>query len=176
METRTGSHDQNIGPQVKNIVSPKACNFLEPHIMSQYQNPLGGSSSQSRTQTQTQPQTENQSAQPQPVLHLRPSDSKSKKKSRNSVRWTDDVVDNEHMNKKKTKICCIFHPQREFGECSSDSSSDLDSSDSSDNEHDHNDSCNHGRRGHQESSRKRDPSPNAYEKQPHYKNLSKVEE
>jgi len=25
------------------------------------------------------------------------------------VAWTDDTVDNEHMNKKKSKICCIHH-------------------------------------------------------------------
>lgn len=81
------------------------------------------------------------------------------------------------MNKKKSKICCIFHPQRDFGECSSDLSSDSDSSDSSGDEGDHDHQhCNHDRsRLHDHSSRKRDPSPNAYEKQPHYKNLSKAE-
>ncbi|CDO55449.1 hypothetical protein DV495_000594 [Geotrichum candidum] len=51
---------------------------------------------------------------------------------RPGVRWTDDVIDNEHMNKKKSKICCIFHKTREFGESSSesDSSSSSSSSDS----------------------------------------------
>lgn len=31
----------------------------------------------------------------------------------NNVRWETNVIDNENMNKKKTKICCIFHPQEE---------------------------------------------------------------
>ncbi|KAL5504351.1 YPI1 [Sanghuangporus vaninii] len=49
------------------------------------------------------------------------------------VTWTEDVVDNEHMGKKKTKICCIFHKQKRYDESSSsdsDSDSDDDSSDS----------------------------------------------
>ncbi|GJJ71220.1 protein phosphatase 1 regulatory subunit 11 [Entomortierella parvispora] len=44
------------------------------------------------------------------------------------VQWDDNVIDNEHMNKKKSKICCIFKKQREFGESSDESSSDSDSS------------------------------------------------
>lgn len=51
---------------------------------------------------------------------------------RPAVRWTDDVIDNEHMNKKKSKICCIFHKNRAFGESSSES----DSSSSSDSDSD----------------------------------------
>ncbi|KAF8929004.1 Type 1 phosphatases regulator ypi1 [Dissophora ornata] len=43
------------------------------------------------------------------------------------VQWDDDVVDNEHMGKKKSKICCIFKKQKEFGESSDESSSDSDS-------------------------------------------------
>ncbi|KAF9939134.1 Type 1 phosphatases regulator ypi1 [Mortierella alpina] len=54
------------------------------------------------------------------------------------VQWDDDVVDNEHMNKKKSKtqrallfifaVCCIFKKQKEFGESSDESSSESDSS------------------------------------------------
>ncbi|KAI7817336.1 phosphatase inhibitor-domain-containing protein [Gamsiella multidivaricata] len=51
------------------------------------------------------------------------------------VQWDDDVVDNEHMGKKKSKICCIFKKQKEFGESSDESSSDSDS-DSSGSESD----------------------------------------
>ncbi|KAF9435310.1 Type 1 phosphatases regulator ypi1 [Entomortierella beljakovae] len=51
------------------------------------------------------------------------------------VQWDDDVVDNEHMGKKKSKICCIFKRQKEFGESSDESSSDSDS-DSSGSESD----------------------------------------
>ncbi|KAK9451558.1 phosphatase inhibitor-domain-containing protein [Limtongia smithiae] len=51
------------------------------------------------------------------------------------VAWSDDVIDNEGMGKKKSKICCIFHKQRAFDESSSDdSSSSSDSYDSSDGE------------------------------------------
>lgn len=35
-----------------------------------------------------------------------------------TVRWSQDVVDNEHMNKKKSKKCCIYHKPRVFGEWS----------------------------------------------------------
>ncbi|KAF5110309.1 hypothetical protein DV453_000964 [Geotrichum candidum] len=53
---------------------------------------------------------------------------------RPGVRWTDDVIDNEHMNKKKSKICCIFHKTREFGESSSESDSSSSSSSDSDSD------------------------------------------
>lgn len=137
-------------------------------------------------QTGPQLQTRTETEQPPPVLHLRPrgEKEKQKKKSRSQVRWTDDVVDNEHMNKKKSKICCIFHPQREFGECSSDS--DSGSSDSSSDEsgdergrpcnhnHDHENSSNDNEKA--KLCKQRSSSPNAYEKQPHYKNRSKLPE
>ncbi|KAH3902993.1 type 1 protein phosphatase-activating protein YPI1 SCDLUD_000596 [Saccharomycodes ludwigii] len=38
---------------------------------------------------------------------------KANGKKKPQVRWKQDVVDNENMNKKKTKICCIFHPAEE---------------------------------------------------------------
>lgn len=126
--------------------------------MSQQAPPQRTEGSSSQTQTQT--------IVPVPVLHLRSENARTdlktklKKKSKARVRWTEDVVDNENMNKKKTKICCIFHPQREFGEeseCLSDSSSD--SSDSSGDEKETHDKCCEGK-------------GNAYETQPHYKNQS----
>lgn len=42
------------------------------------------------------------------------------------VKWAEGVVDNEHMCKKKSKKCCIFHKRREFGEWSDDSDSEDD--------------------------------------------------
>ncbi|VVT56624.1 uncharacterized protein SAPINGB_P005183 [Magnusiomyces paraingens] len=104
------------------------------------------------------------------TLHLQApensTESAPRSRSSRGVRWTEEVVDNEHMNKKKSKICCIFHKQRQFGESSSesDSSSSDDDSDSDtegaggplngipdfsskkpgDNEHDHDEQqCNH---------------------------------
>lgn len=111
--------------------------------------PSNGSRTQTQTQTETEPNASNQQQDPQPILHLR----KHNKKPR--VRWTEETVDNEHMNKKKTKICCIFHPQQDFDhECSESSSSDDSESDASDDEPS-------GDTG-------KPSSPNAYEKQPKY--------
>jgi protein phosphatase 1 regulatory subunit 11 len=88
---------------------------------------------------------------------------RGKKKPR--VRWTEDVVDNENMDKKKSKICCIFHPQREFGE---HSDSDLDLSGSSDSASDSDSADVHEGCSHHHA-QPRPSSPNAYERQPHYK-------
>lgn len=121
---------------------------------------------------------------------------KGARKTGPRVAWDDDVVDNEHMGKKKSKstssfsiitfdylphfiVCCIYHKPRPFDESSSDESSDSDS--------DSNSSCggdgrrNH-RRGHhhhhhhhmhkphnddgQDESCDSDSTPNAYERQP----------
>lgn len=30
-------------------------------------------------------------------------------KRRKKVTWTEDTVDNEHMNRRSSKVCCIFH-------------------------------------------------------------------
>ena len=43
------------------------------------------------------------------------------------VTWHESVIDNEHMNKRKSKKCCIFHKKLDI-----DSSSEEDSSDSED--------------------------------------------
>lgn len=138
-------------------------------------------SRQPRTQVIT---TEQQT----PVLRLRPSaegsssatqtqNDTTEKKSKPKVRWTEDVVDNEHMNKKKSKICCIFHPQREFGESSGESCSSSDSdSDLSDEEGARPSSSGKQKKEHKHccdgEHTERRSSPNAYEKQPHYKNQS----
>ncbi|TDL25525.1 hypothetical protein BD410DRAFT_765013 [Rickenella mellea] len=100
-------------------------------------------------------------------------------RSRPRVAWTDDVVDNEGMGKKKSKICCIYHKPRRFDESSDESSSDSDS----DHDHDHHKHCKHDEQdgGNAEGSsgavRRPDgtagvaeledlPEPNAYERQP----------
>ncbi|CAH6720186.1 type 1 phosphatases regulator Ypi1p [[Candida] jaroonii] len=76
-----------------------------------------------------------------PILKLR------NHKKPNKVKWTEETVDNENMGKKKTKICCIYHPADGAESCSSSESE----SDASDFEGDG------------------DAGPNAYEKQPQYK-------
>lgn len=132
----------------------------------------------SSTETQTRPDGVN------PILHLRsqPEKSKEKKKSKSNVKWEEDVIDNENMGKKKSKICCIFHPNREFGELSDSSSGE--SSDDSDGEgniipkdkgEDHDDECcNH--KHNKPKGIKNNNRPNAYERQPKYDNQSKVPE
>ncbi|KAI9295980.1 hypothetical protein K502DRAFT_364521 [Neoconidiobolus thromboides FSU 785] len=39
------------------------------------------------------------------------------------VRWDSEVIDNEGMNKKKSKVCCIFKKERAVGESSSEDES-----------------------------------------------------
>ncbi len=36
-------------------------------------------------------------------------------KRKKRVTWTEDTVDNEHMNKKSSKVCCIFHTDNKPG-------------------------------------------------------------
>lgn len=111
--------------------------------------------------------------------------------SRRRIQWAEDVVDNEGLGRKKSKVCCIFHKSLEVGESSSeDDSSDSDSGGSSSDtgearmvggrkgrqrkgkKHDpeHGEDCGHGH-----GDEKRKPSPNAYERMPKYdvKPLSK---
>ncbi|XP_038210560.1 succinate--hydroxymethylglutarate CoA-transferase-like [Zerene cesonia] len=51
------------------------------------------------------------------VITLRP----TKQQTRKKVVWTEDTVDNEHMNKKKSKCCCIYEKPRRFDESDSES-------------------------------------------------------
>ncbi|EXJ76994.1 hypothetical protein A1O3_10151 [Capronia epimyces CBS 606.96] len=133
------------------------------------------------------------SVSPDPlVLRLRgahdASGSSTTRAHRRRIAWAEDVVDNEGMGRKSSKVCCIYHKAREFGESSSedDSSSDSDSGDSDaggsdgpedgrarlsgnrrgrkhDHGHQHGDDCDHGK---DKAARK--PSPNAYERMPKY--------
>ena len=34
-----------------------------------------------------------------------------KVKKEKRVSWTEDTIDNEHMNKKSSKVCCIFYKE-----------------------------------------------------------------
>ncbi|KAI5279238.1 hypothetical protein KEM52_004450, partial [Ascosphaera acerosa] len=107
-----------------------------------------------------------------------------------SVRWAEDVVDNEGMGKKQSKglVCCIYRKPTVVGESSSESDSDSDSesdssSSSSDGDSDsHGHGHGHGGDPHDEnhracprhrhshgSHRTSRPRPNAYERQPKYK-------
>ncbi|ORY94991.1 phosphatase inhibitor-domain-containing protein [Syncephalastrum racemosum] len=90
-----------------------------------------------------------------------------------AIRWDDNVVDNEHMGKKKSKICCIYHKPRAVGESSSEEDSDSDSSSSSSSDSDSSSDERKHRHCQHKKKKKRNPrevSPNAYERQPVYKN------
>lgn len=69
---------------------------------------------------------ENPVSQPQPTERLVLRLNRKKKK----VSWKDGTVDNEFMQKKSSKKCCIFHKQKPFDE---------DDSDEEDNNHHHHD-------------------------------------
>lgn len=137
----------------------------------------------SQTITQTTPPETAQSA-PR-VLRLRGGNTSNGR----SVQWAEDVVDNEGLGRKSSKVCCIYHRPKRVDESSDESSSDSSSSDSDsdpepdrkrkvgggkddcghnhDHEHNHNHSHKRGRRTN--GKKKRAPSPNAYEKIPKQK-------
>ena len=58
----------------------------------------------------------NQTAAAPPTLKLR-----LQKPEKKGVSWTETTVDNEHLNKKKSKCCCIYKKPRAFDESSSES-------------------------------------------------------
>ncbi|XP_044727570.1 protein phosphatase 1 regulatory subunit INH3-like [Chrysoperla carnea] len=60
-----------------------------------------------------------------PVLRLR----LKKPKTYKQVQWTTGTVDNEFMNKKKSKCCCIYEKKRLPTDRSSDEESDRDECD-----------------------------------------------
>ncbi|OJJ74115.1 hypothetical protein ASPBRDRAFT_531359 [Aspergillus brasiliensis CBS 101740] len=110
------------------------------------------------------------------------------------IRWGEDVIDNEGMGKKSSKVCCIYHKSRPIGDSSSESESSDSSTSNSDTDSD-GEADGHRRTGHRPSTgqgenyassdqkpssegerscrsshrtrkTKRKPSPNAYEKMP----------
>ncbi|KAI5204100.1 hypothetical protein AUEXF2481DRAFT_8169 [Aureobasidium subglaciale EXF-2481] len=114
---------------------------------------------------------------------------------RRGIQWAEDVIDNEGMGKKSSKVCCIYHKPRKAGESSDEDSSSSSSSDSDNepdtsraqpanrrrNQHQHPDGpCDHDHaepthshlpgKGKQ---KVRKPSPNAYERVPKRKTPKK---
>lgn len=83
------------------------------------------------------------------------------------MRWDQDVIDNEGMGKKKSKVCCIYHRPRAYDESSSEDESSSD--DSSSDESDSGASSNHGGNGRRRCNHNHSKKPvrkNAYEKMP----------
>ncbi|KAI4106200.1 MAG: hypothetical protein L6R37_002287 [Teloschistes peruensis] len=63
--------------------------------------------------------------EPLPTLRLRAEGTAT---ARPRIRWAEDVVDNEGLGRKRSKVCCIYHPPGEIGESSSSDSSGSSSS------------------------------------------------
>ncbi|KAJ5186671.1 hypothetical protein N7449_011435 [Penicillium cf. viridicatum] len=162
--------------------------------MSRTRQPMGSNSFRTTTESSQDSTTHI------PTLRLRaeeaPTDTSEATSSSRRIRWSEDVVDNEGMGKKSSKVCCIYHKARPVGESSSEESSSSSSESDSESEDDrrtarvnrarHTHSHNGGRDPHgehehashpdqgccpedQKSKPKRNrrkPSPNAYEKMP----------
>ncbi|KAK4866274.1 hypothetical protein LT330_008615 [Penicillium expansum] len=162
--------------------------------MSRTRHPMAPSSFQTTESSRDSPTTQF------PTLRLRaeeaPTDTSEASSSSRRIRWSEDVVDNEGMGKKSSKVCCIYHKARPVGESSSEESSSSSSDSDSESEDDrrtarvnrarHTHSHNGGREPqgeHEHASHadegccpedhnpkpkrsRRKPSPNAYEKMP----------
>ncbi|CCU83121.1 unnamed protein product [Blumeria hordei] len=117
--------------------------------------------------------TELSDTEPIPVLRLRGASLENSTATSRSIRWDESVVNNEGMGKKSSKVCCIYHAPRQFGESSEESSSSSDS-DSSETDEPHKDGVISNRtqsRAQQTKARqptcggiKKKRRPNAYEK------------
>jgi len=132
-----------------------------------------------------------------PVLRLRlPSGTlrlRAEPAEERHIQWAEDVIDNEGMGKKSSKVCCVYHKPRPYDQSSDESSSDSSESDSDsepDNStarpvggrrggrpqgrkphdhhhnHDHNGEGSGGNRPKRSQAQPRKRAPNAYEKVP----------
>ena len=120
--------------------------------------------SQQQVPTENRTVSQTITATAPPVLRL-----EAGQQDRPRVSWDESVIDNENLNRKKTKICCIYHPTDEDGnhECDSDSDS---SSDSSGDEADKP----NNKKLEKNNDQNKKSKPNAYEVQPNYTNRSHV--
>ncbi|WPH01888.1 Hypothetical protein R9X50_00474200 [Acrodontium crateriforme] len=154
---------------------------MASHPRTFLQNASGTTTPTSTQGSQTILQTDNgeSSSTPSATLRLRAEPDEAPR-----VRWAEEVVDNEGMGRKSSKVCCIYHKPHQPGD--SESESDSSSSDSdSDSEPDlsraqkaggkgkgrgRNHKHDHGEEGNGKGKGSaRRPSPNAYERQPKHK-------
>ncbi|OAP55363.1 hypothetical protein AYL99_10336 [Fonsecaea erecta] len=182
---------------------PAGARHLAPalHAASPARRATSGSATQTVTPVDS---ASSRSASPEPlILRLRGahdaalagSSTNTSRGRRRQITWAEDVVDNEGLGRKSSKVCCIYHKPREFGESSSEDDSSSDSSSDSDSDAGGSDSPDDGgarmsgnRRGRKHDHRhghphdhdhddgcdhgkgkgRRKPSPNAYERMPRY--------
>lgn len=74
-----------------------------------------GTAAGSQTVVQTVVQTEEEAEQPSTASVA------LKKPKSKGIKWDESTaIDNEHMGKKSSKICCIYHKPREYDESDSE--------------------------------------------------------
>ncbi|TDH71007.1 hypothetical protein CCR75_004974 [Bremia lactucae] len=81
------------------------------------------------------------------------------------VTFDENVVNNEHLGRKRSNKCCIFHKKRDFGESSSESDDESDESGSGEKNHRHAHDCKHKGRLHPTRIEKRASPPRASDNQ-----------
>lgn len=119
----------------------------------------------SRTEVVPRPEAGDEQANDPRFLRLVGSpEPAEREEARPQVMWSEDVIDNEHMNKKKSKICCIYHPTTEFGESEAEDEDEEESDYSSSSDSSSGDSDS-SQCAHAHTRRARRPRPNAYERQ-----------
>ncbi|TVY19513.1 Type 1 phosphatases regulator YPI1 [Lachnellula arida] len=150
----------------------------------QVQSPGPSSTSASTSDTAQMPGT---GTEPGPVLRLRGATRKEEgslgggaRARRPRIQWAEDVVDNEGLGRKKSKVCCIYHAPKAVDESSDESSSDSSSDDSDSDDGGARPSgrgkkdCGHEGHDHgKDKGKGRARSPNAYEKVPKVKGKGK---
>ncbi|GAB7365222.1 hypothetical protein MBLNU230_g6308t1 [Neophaeotheca triangularis] len=114
--------------------------MAHPSTSTRHPNTQTAASSASHgSQTITQTPTNPFSDLPSGTLRLRghQEDAPPSTSSGRRIQWAEDVVDNEGMGKKSSKVCCIYHKPREPGDSESESdTSGSSSGDDSDSEPD----------------------------------------
>merc|ERR1712110_908604 len=89
------------------LISRVSSRTYRNNKMATNQRPQQAASSGSATQTIISSNT-SQSNEPTPTLRLT-GHTENSTQPRRGIRWTEDTVDNEHLGKKSSKKCCIFH-------------------------------------------------------------------
>ncbi|KAM3308392.1 protein phosphatase 1 regulatory subunit INH3 [Capsicum chacoense] len=84
--------------------------------------------------SESTPSSSSQQQQPIETLTL-------KLKPKRRVSWKPGTVDNEFMNKKSSKICCIFHKEKPFDEDDSDDEDEENEASKKSQHGDHNHCC-----------------------------------
>ncbi|CAH2080535.1 unnamed protein product [Thlaspi arvense] len=99
--------------------------------------PLTATGTATTTVTLDQASSSSSSSQQQQPLILTMELNRRKKK----VTWKEGTVDNEFLNKKSSKKCCIFHKEKSFDHDDSEDDGDGCDRPNKDGDHDHGHGC-----------------------------------